>query len=268
VIYSGFAGDEPGEIVNLKSYVELMGFEIIGAGKFKQYHNVYANPTTVKKWADMYKQNPYKIASFADGTKNNVEMTVVSNATGLIPDVTGMHLPEGTLDTLPSLIRPTSDGGILHQKGVVEIVRGVEPSGGVFVVGYSNNERVKSDFTYLKMGNGPYYLFYKPYHLCHYEMMMGIAKVVIMKHPVMRPLEKRISTVVPYAKKELSRGETIDEMGGYSFYGLIKKEEKEDIPVGIIPDAKVKKTIKKDEVLNHDNVELNRRKYVWKILEY
>lgn len=272
VVYSGFSGDEPGEIMNLICYVKLMNFEIVGAGKFKNFHDPYANPTSVKKWADLYGQNPYKLASFADGTKMNMEMGITANATGLIPDVKGMHCPEGTLETVTSLICPIQDGGILNQTGVLEVVRGVEPSGGIFVVGRTENPKAVSDLTYLKMGKGPYYLFYKPYHLCQFEMLLGAAKVAILKDPVLQPMDHKVVEVVPYAKKDLKAGEVIDKIGGYAFYGLIEErktiDEKNFVPVSALPGTVAACDIKKDERITRRKIIADQQGYMWKILNH
>jgi predicted homoserine dehydrogenase-like protein len=271
VVYSGFSGDEPGEIMNLVSYVKLMNFDIVAAGKFKNFHDPYATPASVKKWADLYGQNPYKLASFADGTKMNMEMGIVANATGLIPDINGMHCPEGTLETVADLMRPISQGGILEKEGVVEVVRGVEPTGGVFVVGRSDYERTAIDLAYLKMGAGPNYLFYKPYHLCQFEMLLGVAKVVLMKDAVVQPLDYKVAEIVPFAKKTLDAGERVDQIGGYAFYGLIHEWSRLDseafISASLLPGATITRKVKQDEMITLKDIEVERNDYMWQLLD-
>src|SRR5690554_7064596 len=116
VVYSGADGDEPGVIMNLYHYVSLLGLEIVAAGKFKGYLNHFATPATVKKWARLFAQNPYKIASFADGTKMNMEMAIVANATGLSPDTRGMNCFCGTLEEVARLMQKREDGGVLRSE--------------------------------------------------------------------------------------------------------------------------------------------------------
>lgn len=270
VVYSGFTGDEPGEIANLVSYVKLMGFEITAAGKFKKFLDKYANPESVKPWAEKFKQSALKISSFADGTKMNIEMAITANATGLVPDVAGMNCVDGTFDTVVDLMRPKSEGGVLNQTGVIEIIKGVEPSGGVFVVGKNDNPKAMSDLKYLKMGDGPYYLFYKAYHLCAFEMLIGIAKNVLLKSSVIKPLPKENVCVAIYAKKDLAKGEVIDEIGGFAFYGLIEKKKSLNnsnyLPVSAAPGCVLKHDLKKDELITIEDVEYNAESYLWKLL--
>lgn len=271
VVYSGFSGDEPGEIVNLVSYVRLMNFEIVGAGKFKNFHDPYATPESVRKWAELYHQNPYKLASFADGTKMNIEMAITANATGLIPDTPGMHCPKGTLETITSQIRPANEGGLLSQTGVLEIVQGAEPSGGVYVVGYCGDKKATSDLAYLKMGPGPYYLFYKPFHLCHFEILLGAAKVVLWKHPVLCPSKGRVADVSGYAKRDLKVGERLDDIGGYTFYGLVEKANPngggEFLSASLLAGGKVTVPVRKGEKLTRRNVAIREKGCLWRILK-
>ncbi|PKM50876.1 MAG: hypothetical protein CVV02_09155 [Firmicutes bacterium HGW-Firmicutes-7] len=271
IIYSGFSGDEPGEIRNLYSYVKMTALDIIAVGKFKNYINKYANPTSVKKWADLYQQNPIKLSSFADGTKMNIEMGIVANSLGLVPDIPGMHSPTGTLDTVTDLIRLEKDGGVLSKKGVIEIVRGVEPSGGIFVIGHTNNEALVNDLKYYKMGNGPYYMFYKPYHLCAFEMLMGMAKNVVLRSSVIKPGKDKTSDVLVYAKQDLYAGDVLDEIGGYTYYGLLEdiKEVKNSsyLPVSMATGCRVTRNICKDELIRIEDVELNDNSLLWKLIK-
>ncbi len=223
VVYSGFSGDEPGELMNLLSYVKLAGFGIVAAGKFKNFTDCNANPKSVEPWAIKFKQNPYKIASFADGSKMNMEMGLVANATGLVPDTQGMHCPEGTLETIPSLMCRIDQGGLLSEEGVIEIIKGAEPSGGVFVVGKNDNARLRDDLKYYKMGSGPNYLFYKFNHLCVFEMLIGAAKIILFKEPVIAALEKKTVDVVAIAKRNLTKGDALDDIGGFDYYGAVTK---------------------------------------------
>lgn len=271
VIYSGFSGDEPGEIRNLYSYVKMTGLDIIATGKFKNFIDRYANPTTVKKWADLYQQNPIKLSSFADGTKMNIEMGITANALGLVPDIPGMNSPKGTLDTVTELIRLKEDGGVLSKKGVIEIVRGVEPSGGVFVIGHTTNKSLVHDLKYYKMGNGPYYMFYKAYHLCAFEMLMGVAKVVVCRSAVIKPQKEKTSDVLVYAKQSLKAGEVLDDIGGYSFYGLL--EDVKDIsnrrylPVSVATGCTLKRDLKQDELITIDDVDYNDESIIWQLIK-
>lgn len=271
IVYSGFSGDEPGEIRNLYSYVKMTALEIIAVGKFKNYIDRYANPTSVKKWADLYQQNPIKLSSFADGTKMNIEMGITANALGLVPDIPGMNSPTGTLATVTDIIRLKEDGGVLSKKGVIEIVKGVEPSGGVFVIGHTTNSALVNDLKYYKMGNGPYYLFYKPYHLCAFEMLMGFAKNVVLKSSVIKSCIDRTSDVLVYGKQDLKAGSVLDDIGGYSYYGLLENlneiKNGKYLPVSMATGCKLTKDISKDELITVEDVEFDERSLVWKLIK-
>lgn len=269
VVYSGAEGDEPGVIMSLYRYIKMLGLEIIAAGKFKGYYDCHATPISVKPWADKAEQSPIKICSFTDGSKMSIEMALVANATGLLPDIRGMHLPQGTLDTITSILRRKEEGGILSSHGAIEIVKGVEPSGGVYIVASTPNTRIQKDLKYYKMGDGPNYLFYRPYHLCSFEMAIGVAKAVIDKDSTIAPLGKPIADVVTIAKKDLNAGEILDDIGGYTYYGLIDKAEtiKEEniLPVGLARGARLKNSVIRDKPITLSDVEIDEGSVLWKL---
>lgn len=269
VIYSDQEGDEPGVIMGLYRYVKLLGLNVIAAGKFKKYYDRHANPTTVKKWADKAEQSSYKISSFTDGSKMSIEMAIVSNATGLVPDIRGMHLPSATLDTVTKILNTKETGGIISSKGIVDIVFDVEPSGGVYVVATTSHHRIKKDLQYYKMGNGPNYLFYRPYHLCSFEMAVGIVRAIIDGDSTIKPLDKPVADVMAVAKKDLLPGDTLDDIGGYSYYGLIDKaktiKEENIVPIGLAKGAKVIKSVKMDMPITFDDIEIDDTTTLWKL---
>jgi predicted homoserine dehydrogenase-like protein len=268
-VYSGAYGDEPGLIKELFDYVSFLGFEVVAAGKFKNYHNPCATPSTVKPWAEKSGQNPYMIASFADGSKMAMEMAITANATGLIPDIRGMHIPSASLDTVSSILSTREEGGILTRIGVVEVVRGVEPSGGVFVVGRSEDGRMREDMRYLKMGSGPNYLFYRPYHLASVEMSASIAHAVLLQRPTIAPQGKPVAGVLTVAKDELQVGTVLDNLGGYTCYGLVDRAEsinKEGLlPLGLSPGARLLRRIQRDEPIALSDVELDEDTALYKL---
>lgn len=269
VVYSGAEGDEPGVIMSLYRYVKMLGLDVIAVGKFKNYYDSHATPVSVKPWADKAEQNPLKICSFTDGSKMSIEMALVANATGLLPDVRGMHLPYGTLDTVTRILRKKEEGGILSSYGTIEIVRGVEPSSGVYVVATTTHPRIQKDLEYYKMGSGPNYLFYRPYHLCSFEMAIGVARAVIDNDSTIAPLSKPVADVVTVAKKDLKAGEILDDIGGYTYYGLIDEaktiKEENILPIGLAPGARLIKNMSKDTPITLDDVELDRSSVLWKL---
>lgn len=268
VVYSGADGDEPGVTMGLFRYVSMLGFKIVAAGKFKGFYNRYANPDTVKPWSDKFKQNPYMIASFTDGTKMNIEMALLANASGLFPDKRGMHFPQGTLEDVPKLLCLKDQGGVLDREGVVEVVQNVEPSGGVFVVASTTNTQIKQDLQYLKMGDGPNYLFYRPYHLCAIEMVISIIRAVIHGEASIAP-RKRVAGVLTVAKKSLEAGEILDNIGGYTFYGQIDQDEvirKQGLlPVVLAPGTRLIRKKTTDEPIALDDVDIDQSSQLYKL---
>ena len=108
------------------------------------------------------------MTSFVDGTKSMIEMACLSNATGLVPDIRGMHGPRANINDLTKILIPGKDGGILDKTGVVDFVIG-DLAPGVFLVYTTDSEISRKELEYLKNGSGPYFLLYKPYHLASIE---------------------------------------------------------------------------------------------------
>lgn len=271
LVYSGAEGDEPGVIMNLFRYVSLLGLDVVAAGKFKRYHNPFATPSSVKPWADKFEQNPNMLASFADGTKMSIEMALVANATGLVPEVRGMHCPRATLDTVARVLSLKEQGGVLHSTGVVEVVLDVEPSGGIFVVATTSNPQVVKDLQYLKMGDGPNYLFYRPYHLCAVEMAFSVIRAVLANESTIAPIGAPVADVLAVAKRDLKPGEVLDCIGGHTFYGLIDKaqavKEHHLLPVGMAQGARILKPVRVNEPISRKDVEAGYGSVLWKLKE-
>ena len=224
VIYTGSAGDEPGAVMELYSFARAMGMEVKVMGKGKNNKLDYdCNPDTVLEEATRRKMSPRMLTSFKDGTKTMVEMTAMSNATGLIPDVVGGHGPSASpkdrCADLNRIFRLKKDGGILNQHGVVEYVNGIAP--GVFVTITTENEEIAYQMNYHSMGPGPLWTLYRPYHLCNLETPLTVAKIVIDGEPTIVPLDGPVSECIAVAKRDLKAGETIDGIGGYTTYGSI-----------------------------------------------
>ena len=272
VVYSGQDGDEPGVVKQLFDYVSILGFEITALGKFKNFTDIHANPSSVKPWSDAYKQNPYKISSFADGTKMNIEMGLVSNATGYLPDVRGMHGHKMSIDEIVNHIKPVEEGGILNKNKVIEIIPGAEPSGGVFVIGHTKHPQIIDDMQYYKMGTGPYYLFYRPYHLCSVEMLIGVANMVINRESTIEPIsEKPFVDVATFAKRPLKKGERLDTIGGYDYYGLVDSyttyRRENALSVSLAENAIVTRDIAQDEMLTMKDIEIDKDNFLWEIAQ-
>ena len=265
VIYTGSAGDEPGAVMELYSFARAMGMEVKVMGKGKNNKLDYdCNPDTVLEEATRRKMSPRMLTSFKDGTKTMVEMTAMSNATGLIPDVIGGHGPSASpkdrCAELNEIFKLKKDGGILNQHGVVEYVNGIAP--GVFVTVITQNEEIAYQMGYHSMGPGPLWTLYRPYHLCNLETPLTVAKIVIDGEPTLIPLDGPISECIAVAKRDLKAGETIDGIGGYTTYGSIATAQ-ETYEKGYVVYALVNKNtrmkcdVKKGTLLTLDMVELD-----------
>ncbi|CAM2977983.1 hypothetical protein [Moritella viscosa] len=271
LIYSNMWGDEPGLIKHLYNYADVLGFGIVAVGKFKGFHDSFANPDTVLPWAEKSGQKPTMITSFADGSKMSMEMTIVSNATGLVADVPGMHLAKGTLEDIVDLLKLKEDGGILNRTGVIEVVCGVEPSGGVFAVITTDKPEILHSLSYYKMGDGPNYLLYLPYHMPGIEALYGLYVNVVEHQSVVRPLGAPVSDVISRAKRNLKKGEQLDCIGGYDYYGEMTSAElsveHSALPLGLATGAKLLVDIKKGEPILFQHVEIKGHKDGCKLRE-
>ncbi|MBE3592409.1 MAG: NAD(P)-dependent oxidoreductase [Thermoanaerobacter sp.] len=266
VVYTVSAGDEPGAVKELYDFADGLGFEVLVIGKGKNNPvDRHAIPDSQIERAQKEKANPKMLTSFVDGTKTMVEMTCVSNATGFLPDVRGMHGVNGKWENLVDILKLTKEGGILNSYKVVEYVNGVAP--GVFVIVRTSLEAINEELRYLKMGEGPNYLLYRPYHLTSIETPISAVRAYIYHEPTIAPKGKPFSETVTVAKKDLKEGEFLDGIGMYTIYGLIEKYESAKamnaLPIGLVnKNTKVKRNIKKDEIITYDDVELDNNSIV------
>jgi len=263
LIYTVTAGDEPGDLKKLYDHYSALNFRVVAAGKGKNNPlNVEATPDTVSPGLPDNGITAQQVASFVDGSKTMFEMACLSNATGLVPDIRGMHGPEARIDELTGIYRSKKEGGILEREGVVDYITGRELSGGIFIVVATDNKRIRSDFAYLKVGAGPYYVFYQRYHNWFIDMPLSIARAVIDKEPTVYPLDVPTSQVVAVAKKDLKKGEVLDGIGGYSVYGSIEKyrraREENFLPHGLTEGAVISADIPQGKTLTYDEVILDK----------
>ncbi len=262
VLYALAAGDEPAACKELYDLAESMGFSIVAAGKGKNNplnrHEVPTDPA-VQKEAARRGLNPYMLVEFVDGSKTMIEMAAVANATGLIPDVRGMHGPETDRDHLHETFALKADGGILNKIGVVDYGVGrVAP--GVFLIIHTDHPRLREAMVLRDMGNGPYYTLFRPFHLCSIEVPLTCAMLSIRKQSNMEPLDRLVAEVFAVAKRDLEPGDELDGIGGTAFYSLIDTYEtaKEErlLPIGLAKGAKIIRPIKMDTPITREDVEI------------
>jgi predicted homoserine dehydrogenase-like protein len=261
VVVTNADGDQPGVILNLYRFVRGIGVRPVLCGNIKGLHDPYRNPTTQEGFAKQWGQNPYMVTSFADGTKISFEQAIVANATGMKVGQRGMFGPEVPTGTS---IHEAADwyqhDVLLDGPGIVDYVVGASPNPGVFVLGTHDHPTQQHYFKLYKLGDGPLYCFYTPYHLCHFEVPQTVARAVLFHDAAIAPVGGPYVDVVAAAKVDLEAGETIDPIGGYKTYGLAENAEVAArdrlLPIGLAEGCRVKKDIDKDEVLTFDDVEM------------
>ncbi len=261
VVYTFSAGDEPGVILELCNFAQILGFKIIAAGKGKNNPlNCWATPKDLKGVSREKKIRPEVLASFVDGTKTMLEMTALANATGFVPDKRGMHGPKTSVDDLLRIFCLKEEGGILNREGVVDYAIGnVAP--GVFVIVRTDQKSLIDELNYLKMGKGSHYLLYRPYHLGNLEAPLSIAKAVFDGVPSIAPLGAPVAETIAVAKRDIKAGDEIDEIGGYKVYGTIERAEvartEQLLPFGLAKGARLLVDLPKGRPVSYADVTLN-----------
>src|SRR3712207_39290 len=259
VILTGCDGDQPGVQMNLYRFVRSIGLTPLLCGNIKGLQDPYRNPTTQAGFAERWGQNPYMVTSFADGTKVSFEQAVVSNATGMTVVQRGMTGIEhdGHVD---ELTKSYDVEQLKELGGIVDYVVGAKPGPGVYVFATHDDPKQRHYLNLYKLGEGPLYSFYTPYHLCHFEVPLSVARVVLFKDVVMAPIDGPRVDVVTTAKIDLKAGETLDGIGFYMTYGQCEKSdivrEQNLLPMGLAEGCRLKRDIPKDQVLTYDDVEL------------
>ena len=258
VTYSLGAGDEPSSCMELIEFVSAMGHPIVCAGKGKNNPlNIDAVPDDYREEADARNMNVRMLVEFVDGSKTMVEMAAIANATGLVPDIPGMHGPSATLDQLSSTLIPEQDGGVLSKTGCVDFSVGKGVAPGVFVIADMSHPRITERMEDLKMGKGPYFTFHRPFHLTSLEVPLTCAKAVLYGKADMVPLSRPVAEVCAVAKRDLKPGETLDAIGEYTYRSWVMTAadaaQQKAIPCGLLQGGKVLDPIKRGDLLTYRN---------------
>ncbi|WP_407429035.1 NAD(P)H-dependent oxidoreductase [Arcticibacter sp.] len=261
VVFTNVDGDQPGVEMNLYRFVKSIGVKPVLCGNIKGLHDPYRNPTTQEGFARKWGQKPAMVASFADGSKISFEQAIVANGTGMRVAKRGMHgpsLPSGT--PLKEVLSAYPLEDLLEGPGIVDYVVGAEPGPGVFVLGTHDHPAQQHYLNLYKLGEGPLYLFYTPYHLCHFEVPLTVARAVLFHDAALSPLGAPCVEVVATAKTDLKAGDVIDGIGHYMTYGLCENaditEARDLLPLGVAEGCVLKKDIPKDQVITYDDVVL------------
>ena len=259
VVYSGSDGDQPGVEMNLYRFVKSIGLTPLLCGNIKGLQDRYRTPTTQKAFAEKWGQNPSMVTSFADGTKISFEQAIVANATGMTVAKRGMYGYDfaGHVDEATKLYDVDE---LKRLGGVVDYVVGTKPGPGVFVYAAHDDPKQQHYLNLYKLGEGPLYSFYTPYHLCHFEAPLSMARAILFNDPVLAPLGAPQVDIITLAKKDLKAGETLDGLGEYMTYGECERADvtaqQNLLPIGLAEGCRLKRDIKKDAALNYDDVEV------------
>jgi predicted homoserine dehydrogenase-like protein len=257
VVVSNVDGDQPGNIMNLYRFVKCIGLRPVLCGNIKGLQDHRRTPETQRGFAEKHHQKPRMVTSFADGTKISFEMAVTANATGMRVGRRGMYGPSCKHVNEALHLFPMDE---MMSTGLVDYILGAEPGPGVFVLAYGDHPIQQRYLTYFKMGDGPLYCFYTPYHLCHMETPLTLARAVLFRDAAVTPAGPPVTDVITMAKRDLKAGEVLDGIGGFTVYGMLENYEtargENLLPMGVAEGCRVRRDLPSDHPITYDDVEL------------
>jgi predicted homoserine dehydrogenase-like protein len=260
VVYTCADGDQPTVIKKLVDEIKFMGFELVMAGNIKGYMDRYTNPIKIAPEADKRSLDHKMCSSYTDGSKLNVEMAVLANALNLQTHIPGMYGRK--MASIYDIFNAYNFEELYKDRNpVVDYVLGAIPKGGVFVIAYTEDkfQQYTLDWYPPDMGPGPFYLFYRPYHLGNIEALACVAEAVLYNNARLKPDYGMKTNVFCYAKKDLKAGDILDGMGGYCCYGLVENladQEVDGVPICLADQIKLKRDYMKDDRIQFSDVEL------------
>jgi predicted homoserine dehydrogenase-like protein len=250
-------GEEPGVAMTLLRYLRLAGLRPVAAGNLKGMVDHYRTPETQKAFALKYEQDPKKVTSFADASKLSMETTILANATGFLAGRRGMYGPPCEHVKEMANLLPVDQ---MLDTGIVDYALGAAPYTGAFVIVYEDKPLKQAQMGYVKMGDGPFYVFYTPYHLPHIQMMSTIGRAVIYRDPTVAPIAGPVCEVLTLAKRDLKAGERLDGVGGFTSYGLIDNSSTarslNALPLSLSENCTLRHDVAKDAVITFADVTL------------
>jgi predicted homoserine dehydrogenase-like protein len=259
VILSACDGDEPGLQMNLVRWVKGLGLTPRVVGNVKGLQDRYRNPTTQAGFAEKWGQNPAMVTSFADGSKISFEQTIVANATGFKVQSRGMSRGAEYKGDVMKIGQLYDIDKLREVGGVVDYVVGT-PLTKVYCLAEHPDPKQQHYLSLYKMGDGPLYSFFFPYHLVHFEVPFSIARVALFGDSLAKPLGPPVVEVCAVAKRDLAEGEVLDDYGMYMTYGeavnVEEMMEKRYLPEGLVEGCRLLRAIKRDEVISYDDVVL------------
>jgi predicted homoserine dehydrogenase-like protein len=259
VILSACDGDEPGVQINLYRWVKGLGLTPRVIGNIKGLQDPYRNPTTQKSFAEKWGQNPAMVTSFADGSKISFEQAIVANATGFVVKSRGMSRGMEYKGDVMKIGELYDIEEVRRLGGIIDYVVGT-PLTKVYVLAEHADPKQQHYLNLYKMGDGPLYSFFTPYHLVHFEVPAAIARVVLLRDSLAKPLGGPVVEVCACAKRDLGAGETLDDYGMYMTYGeAVNTDEMcrmKYLPEGLVEGCVLKHDIPRDAVITYDDVSL------------
>jgi len=256
VVITHTDGDEPGVAMTLLRYLRSLGLRPVAAGNLKGMVDYYRNPETQRAFAEKNDQNPWKVTSFADSTKLSMEATVLANATGFHAGRRGMYGPACKEVREMASLLPADQ---MLSTGLVDYALGAAPYTGAFVIVHEESPLKKVQLAYYKLGDGPFYVFYTPFHLPHIQLASTIGRAVILRDPTVAPIAGPVCEVVTVAKRDLKAGELLDGVGGFCAYGLIDNaataRAMAALPIALSEGCVMRRDVSKGSVLTFDDVQ-------------
>ncbi|MEK9690118.1 MAG: Gfo/Idh/MocA family oxidoreductase [Burkholderiaceae bacterium] len=281
VVYSLAYGDQPAMICDLVDWARTCGFPVVAAGRGHKWLPHFCNSTPETVWgyygltpeqATRGGLNPKMFNSFLDGSKPAIESTAVSNATGLQVPSNGLLYPPASVEDIPYVTRPISEGGVLEQKGMVEVISSLEADGrkipydirmGVWVTVEAETDYIKNCFEEYNAHTDPsgrYFTLYKRWHLIGLEVGMSVASVALRGEPTGVAIGWN-ADVVAAAKRDLKPGDTLDGEGGYTVWGKLLPSSKSvqlgGVPLGLAHDVKVIRPVPQGQVVTWADVAMD-----------
>ena len=281
VVYSLAYGDQPALVCDLVDWARAAGFPVVAAGRGHKWLPHFAQSTPETVWghygltpeqARIGGLNPKMFNSFLDGSKPSIESTAICNATGLVAPPDGLLYPPASVDDIPFVCRPIAEGGVLHQKGQVEVVSSLEKDGraipydirfGVFVVFEGETEYIRNCFKEYMVRTDPsgrYACLYKRWHLIGLEVGISVASVALRGESTGAATCWN-ADVVATAKRDLAPGEMLDGEGGYTVWGKLFQAHKSHaaggLPLGLAHDVKVLRPVRKGQSLTWADVAID-----------
>jgi predicted homoserine dehydrogenase-like protein len=257
VILSACEGDEPGIQVNLYRWAKGLGLTPRVLGNVKGLLDPYRNPTTQRGFAEKWGQNPTIVTASADGSKISFEQAIVANATGFVVQSRGMSRGAEYRDDVMKIGTRYDINELRRVGGIVDYVVGT-PFTKVYCLAEHTDPKQQHYLNLYKMGDGPLYALFAPYALVHFEVPNSIARVVLFRDSVAKPLGGPVVEVCAVAKRDLQPNETLDDYGMYMTYGeAVNTDEmssKRYLPHGLVEGCRLKRAVKKDSVLTYDDV--------------